>query len=66
MQEIREIAKDYGIKTSRISKPDLIKQIQRTEGNFDCFATAESGECDQTACRWRDDCLTLATKASNS
>ena len=66
MQEIREIAKDYGIKTARISKQDLIKEIQRTEGNFDCFATAASGECDQLGCLWRDDCLTMAKKAKNS
>lgn len=66
MQEIREIAKDYGIKTARISKPELIRQIQRSEGNFDCFASAESGECDQLACRWREDCLTLARKVSKS
>jgi hypothetical protein len=66
MQEIRDIAKDHGIKTARISKPELIKQIQRSEGNFDCFASAESGQCDQLGCRWREDCLTLAKKASKS
>ena len=63
MQEIRVIAKDFGIKTARISKENLIKEIQRTEGNFDCFASAESGECDQLSCRWREDCLTMAKKA---
>ena len=64
MQEIRDIAKDYGIKTSRMKKEDLIREIQRTEGNFDCFASAASGECDQIACMWRDDCFTLAKKAA--
>ena len=66
MQQIREIAKDYGIKTARVSKENLIKEIQRTEGNFDCFASADAGECDQSGCLWRDDCLTLAKKAKKA
>jgi hypothetical protein len=66
MQEIREIAKEYGIKTARVSKLNLIKEIQRTEGNFDCFASAESGHCDQEDCLWREDCLTMAKKAGKA
>lgn len=65
MQEIREIAKEFGIKTSRMTKLNLIREIQRTEGNFDCFASASAGECDQTGCLWREDCLTMAKKASS-
>ena len=62
MQEIRGIAKTMGIRTSKLRKVDLVKSIQHAEGNFDCFATAESGACDQLACRWRDDCFLLARK----
>jgi len=62
MQEIRSIAKNHGIKISKMSKAKLIHEIQRTEGNFDCFATPVTGECDQTTCVWRDDCLTLCKK----
>ncbi|MCK5639604.1 MAG: SAP domain-containing protein [Gammaproteobacteria bacterium] len=57
MTEIRSIALDKGIKTGKRSKIDLIHTIQRTEGNFDCFATAANGECDQMGCQWREDCL---------
>lgn len=57
IQDIREIAREYGLKTSGLKKPDLIKQIQVAEGNFDCFATANDGICDQMGCLWRDDCL---------
>jgi hypothetical protein len=39
--EIRAIAKTYGI---HLVKTELIKSIQRSEGNFDCFATAYAGE----------------------
>ncbi|MDH5613121.1 MAG: SAP domain-containing protein [Gammaproteobacteria bacterium] len=62
MQEIRELAKDLGIKTSRMSKIQLIRSIQLTEGNFDCFASAASSECDQMKCSWRDDCFVAARK----
>ncbi len=66
MQEIREIAKEYGLKTARVSKLDLIREIQRTEGNFDCFASSGAGTCNQMGCRWRDDCLTMASKAGKA
>jgi hypothetical protein len=37
-----------------------IRGIQRREGNFDCFATATQGFCDQTSCLWRARCLKLS------
>jgi len=64
MQEIRVLAKDLGIKYSRMKKAELIQTIQLTEGNFGCFSSAISGDCDQTACLWRDDCLSVSTKES--
>jgi len=60
MQEIRERAKDFGIKTARMSKANLVKTIQLSEGNFSCFSSAYNGECDQVDCMWRDDCFTAA------
>lgn len=65
MQEIRSIAKTMGIKTSRLSKVALIRQIQETEGNYSCFATAEDQDCDQTGCCWREDCFAAAKKLAN-
>lgn len=65
MQDIRTIAKNYGIKTSRQNKVELVRSIQAAEGNFNCFATASSGECDQTGCIWRDDCFEAAKKKTN-
>ena len=62
MQEIRVLAKNYGIKSSRLSKVNLIKAIQLTEGNFSCFASALNGECDQQQCLWREDCFSAAKK----
>ena len=62
MQEIRGLAKDYGVKASRASKVELIQAIQIAEGNFDCFASADNGECDQLECSWRDDCFAASKK----
>lgn len=61
LQEIRTIAKHYQINPSGLSKNELIHEIQRHEGNFDCFGTACDGVCDQTGCLWRDDCFDAAT-----
>lgn len=63
MQEIRVIAKDLGIKSSRMSKMNLIQSIQLSEGNFSCFASALNAECDQASCMWRDDCFAAAKKS---
>jgi len=56
-QDIRKFAKARGIKTGNLKKPELIRTIQRAEGNFDCYGSAISGYCDQLNCLWRKDCL---------
>ena len=57
LSEVQKKAKKMAIKDVwRYSKKDLIKTIQRREGNFDCFSTA-TDNCDQLACLWRKDCL---------
>ena len=56
VKELQKMAKAMGIKTSGLKKPEMIKQIQITEGNFDCFGTASS-YCDQINCLFREDCL---------
>lgn len=60
LQEIRAIAKQLKIKTSGALKADLVKKIQLEEGDFDCYATASMGICDQPACLWRKDCFAAA------
>ena len=62
MQEIRSIANDHGVRSARLNKIKLIHAIQQVEGNFDCFATAREGYCDQDGCLWRADCFTAAKK----
>ncbi len=57
IQRVREIAREQGLNLGQADKAELIKAIQIKEGNFACFATAYAGECDQTGCRWREDCF---------
>ncbi len=65
MQLIRDIAQDHGIKAGKMNKLNLVREIQRVEGNTACFATAVTGECDQLECLWREDCFAAAKKLSN-
>ncbi len=57
MQEIRAIAKSRKIDPTGLAKIDIIHKLQREEGNFDCFATAYDGICNQLTCMWREDCF---------
>jgi len=52
IQQMRDIARDRRLNPGRLGKVELIRAIQRAEGNFDCFATAHDGVCDQSQCLW--------------
>ncbi|MGD0336928.1 MAG: hypothetical protein ABSB18_07540 [Candidatus Omnitrophota bacterium] len=55
--DIERKARQLGIKnTWKLSKKELVKAIQRAEGNFDCFGTI-TAYCDQLSCCWRIECL---------
>lgn len=60
LHEIREIARIRGLKPRNLNKRELIRSIQLNEGNFDCFATAHGGYCDQDGCLWRKDCYSAS------
>mgnify|MGYP001826822916 CR=1 FL=1 len=57
MYEIKEIAKSRGLIPGRLKKADLIRTMQREEGNESCFQTGQADVCDQDQCLWRSDCL---------
>jgi hypothetical protein len=61
LEDVRGIARACGITPSNQLKTELIRTIQLKEGNFDCYATASAGECDQPGCLWRKDCFEVAT-----
>ena len=62
LQHIRQIAKSRGIVPGKKSKTGLVRSIQHSEGNFECFATAIDGICDQYNCMWRKDCFPAARR----
>ncbi len=57
LKQVKDIAKIKGIKVGNMKKANIIRTIQKTEGNFDCFGTASAGVCDQINCLWKEDCL---------
>jgi hypothetical protein len=56
MQEVRGKAKAMGISSFGKSKVELIREIQRKEGNFDCYGRGDDS-CDQYECCFRESCL---------
>ncbi len=60
MQAVRSLAKERGVKIGNLSKIDAIRALQAAEGNFDCFARAGEGYCDQDGCLFRELCLKLS------
>ena len=48
--------KKLGLKKNFLDVTELIRSIQRGEGNTDCFRRAQ-GYCDQLGCAWRLYCL---------
>ena len=48
--------KDLGLKKNFLDVTNLIRSIQRAEGNPDCFGRA-GGYCDQLDCAWRPHCI---------
>jgi hypothetical protein len=57
IQDIRKIAKKMNIKVGKLNKIELIRAIQKAEGNYDCFATPYVSECNQMNCLWCVDCI---------
>jgi hypothetical protein len=54
---IEKKARELGIRdTHRLGRKELIRLIQKAEGNVQCFL-AGLRECTQVACCWRPDCM---------
>jgi hypothetical protein len=64
IQSVRGIAKQRGVASRKLKKIELVRKLQRQESNYDCFAKAYDGYCDQSDCLWREDCLSLSTRHS--
>jgi hypothetical protein len=56
LQDVRAIAEKMGVDAGSLNKTELIRAIQRAEGNNDCYASAQVQTCGQTNCLWHQDC----------
>ncbi len=56
LEEIKSLAQLYSIKVSRMNKPELVRAIQKAEGNEQCYKSGASAICCQKDCAWRADC----------
>jgi hypothetical protein len=61
MTAILSLARRYGISPAGRTLIDLVRAIQRHEGNFECFGTARD-YCDQNRCLFRPLCLALSAR----
>jgi len=59
---IRKFAKQMNVNTFRMNKTDMIRSVQRAENTFDCFATERVESCNEHACLWREDCISVNNK----
>ena len=56
LETVKGKAKDLGIAPGKLKKSELIRAIQRAEGNAPCFETARADQCGRENCLWRSDC----------
>lgn len=56
LNQVKVVAKERGVKPGKLKKEDLIRAIQLSEENPQCFNTDFSSSCGQEDCLWRVDC----------
>lgn len=56
MQEVHNMARQLGVNSFGKTKTEVIHEIQRKEGYFDCYGSARD-HCDQENCAFRSCCL---------
>jgi hypothetical protein len=54
--EIKKIAIEQGIRVVGVTKIDIVRAIQKQEGNTTCFASGKAAECGQPHCLWSAVC----------
>ena len=57
INDIKKIASQYKINVGKGKKSELVRAIQKAEGNLPCFETDRAADCSQHNCLWREDCV---------
>jgi len=55
MLDLQAIIKSFEVKM-RMARTEIVRAVQRAEGNTECFRTGEASKCGQDHCRWMPDC----------
>ena len=63
LQKKTRIENAYNSKPNYVDLVNLVRSIQRAEGNIDCYRRGGQ-ECDQMNCAWRDHCLKASERPS--
>jgi hypothetical protein len=58
MTDIRKKAEQLGVKAGKMKKTELIREIQKAEGNEPCYGHS-NGSCVHADCCFKEDCLSL-------
>ncbi len=66
LQEVRARARSMGINTRNVTLTELIRTIQKVEGNKDCYLSDLVLTCGQTNCSWREDCEAAGRREPDS
>ena len=56
LKDIKAVARENGVKPGKLKKLDLIREIQKAEGNDPCFKSEILSTCSETECLWYSDC----------
>lgn len=65
LKQIEELAERLHVDIEGLNLVEAVRLLQRLEGNYDCFARAESGFCDQTDCLFYIECMENSTKSED-
>lgn len=55
-QQLIDLAKQRHVFDPSLSNIELIRRIQLSEGNLDCYARGARDRCEQYECLWRSGC----------
>ena len=66
INDVRKIAKGMRINTYAMNKNDIIRAVQQSENNVECFATERVEYCNEDKCSWRGDCLFINNNPKSS
>lgn len=56
-EQVKKVATEKGIAVgSKLKKEEIVRLVQKSEGNDQCFMTGKAASCGQPDCLWRSDC----------